>query len=364
MCILVYFILIILVIYLFDKYAYEIDQFLSKLRVFFRYKVFNLRTFDEYGIPHSYSMKHKEKFISPFYVVHYGLIYSRIYKNTLSDTKIHWQFDKTLDLWNEPPKIVKKEFFIHAADWIVENITELEGCHHIIYRFDWIYKGYPNGMLKAPWYSGLTDAYSIILLLRAYDITKDRKYLDSARKLYETSVTHIKDGGNLNYLNGFPWIEEYIDPKVIDYGKLPFVLNGMIYATFGIISYENYIGISNGYSDKLIESIIANLVSFVKGKWSYYDLIGTSANLKYHRIHVGLLEELIEYITKKSPKYSNYTRYLEDIKDLWEKSLKHSGIFYILYGERSFAYYNFVAFFLFFLLLCFIVGGFICKNII
>lgn len=356
----VYFILVTLVIYLFDKYAYEIDQFLSKLRVFIRYKVFNLRTFDEFGIPYSISIRHKEKFISPFYVVHYGLIYSRIYKDSVTDKKIHWQFDKTLDLWNEPPKSIKKEFFIYAADWVVKNMTELGGCYHIIYSFDWRYEGYPNGILKAPWYSGLTDAYAIILLLRAYDITKDKKYLDSAKKLYESSITHIRDGGNLNYLKGFPWIEEYIDPRVSDYDKLSFVLNGMIYATFGIVSYEAYLGISSGYSDKLIESIIANLTSFVKGEWSYYDLIGTSANLKYHRIHIGLLDELVDYMKKNPSKYSNHIGNLMDIKNLWRKSLKHLGIYYVLYGERSFAYYNFITFFAFSLLLCFVIGGFIC----
>jgi len=339
-----------IVSFTFNRFAYEIDQFNSKFRNLLKNKKFTLREFDESGIPYSISPKYNEKFVSPFYVVHYGLIYSNSYKERHKYNGLHWNFNETLELWNEKPLKVKN--FIALSDWIVQNIKEINGKFHLVYSFDWIYKGYPNNLLRAPWYSGLTDAYSLLLLLRAYDVSRDVKYLDAADKLYMSSISLISEGGSLNFLNDKPWIEEYIDPKVKEYDRLPYVLNGMIYATYGIIAYESFRNMENGYSRKLIESIFSNLEKFYNNGWSYYDLIKTSANLKYHRIHKGLLTELINF-TKK--------RYFGDNKTLldkaqkillaWEKSCNNLGLYYILYGEKSFTYWHFVAFYIFVLLL-------------
>jgi len=363
MCFIILIVLIISIIILFNKYAYEIDQFNSKIRNCIVKGEFNLRVFDDKGIPYSISPNKRNKFVSPFYVVHYGLLYSGIYKKDKNYKGIHWRFDSSLDLWNEPPKSIKREYFIYAANWLVDHIAKFDGCYHIIYNFDWKYKNYPNGKLNSPWYSGLTDGYSIILFLRAYDVTKDEKYLECAQKMYEACITPISNNGNLNLLDGLPWIEEYIDPKVKDYHRLPFVLNGMIYATYGVIAYENYMEIINGYSKALIRSIIYNLNKFVNKRWSFYDLVGTSANLKYHRIHVGLLKELYDYI-KDIPEFSEDIRDIETVMNIWKKSLNNIGINYILYGEKTVTYYHFLVSFILTVIIIFLIWFYICRKFI
>lgn len=340
---LIYFIGITII---FNRFAYEIDQFNSKLRNFLFRGEFSLRKFKD-GIPYSISPKLDSFFVSPFYVVHYGLIYSKIYKESYQKFGLHWSFDKTLDLWNEKPPVIKSEFFIKLSDWIVDNVRLLNGRYHLIYNFDWPYKGYVNNSLKAPWYSGLTDGYAIVLLLRAYDVTKNVKYLDVADKLYLSTITPIFDGGSLNFLDGKMWIEEYVDPKIGDYSKMSYVLNGMIYGTYGIISYEYYRNIKDGYSKNLIESIFFNLDKFYHSGWSFYDLIGNSSNLKYHRIHKALLDELIEFTKFMYPDiYEKYCNKIEYINSKWTTSYNNLGFFYILYGEKSFTYFHFLGFYI------------------
>lgn len=63
----------------FNFFAYEINQFNAKLRVLVRTGELGLRAFDDRGMPVSRNARTGEDFVSPFYVVHYGLIYSDIH---------------------------------------------------------------------------------------------------------------------------------------------------------------------------------------------------------------------------------------------------------------------------------------------
>ncbi len=346
----------------FDKFAYYIDNFNAKIRILITKGSSKLRTFDENGIPYSFNPRIKDKFISPFYVVHYGLLYSQVYKESLdnlSKERYIWKLDSTLPLWNIPPKrtskSVEREYFINSARWVVKNLKKFNRHYHLIYDFEWQYKGYPGGKLTPPWYSGLTDSYAIILLLRAYEITKDYIYIDAAKKLYETVTTTIDNGGDLNYLNGLPWIEEYIDPKVTDYNKLSYVLNGMIYAFYGVLAYEDYFQIRDGLSKKLSLSIYNSIDKYnMSNRWSLYDLIGGVANIKYHRIHIGLLEELV-FIN------GNFQLPVDKFRKLywgWKRGLSHPGFYLVVFGNKTIGYFHFLAEYILLLILpmVFIVG--------
>ena len=66
------------------------------------------------------------------------------------------------------------------------------GLTHLLYDFDWPYAAYPDGKLKAPWWSGLTDAYATTLLLRAWDCFGDQRYLDTAKQLYSSAISPVE----------------------------------------------------------------------------------------------------------------------------------------------------------------------------
>lgn len=330
-------------LFLFNYFAFYIDQFNTTIRIFAKTGEFhNERNFDANGIPVSKSPG-KEDFISPFYVIHYGLIYS----NSANGFGKHWELDPSMKYWNvEPPTFGDRENlrrFKFAADWIVSNLQEINNNSHLIYNFDWPYKGYENDELKGPWWSGLTDGYAIILLLRAGDFFRDEKYFIAAKSLYKSVLTPISNGGSLNELNGCPWIEEYVDPKAKS-EKMSFVFNGMIYATKGIEAFEESAG-ALGESKKLYECIERNVIKFDLNKWSYYDQIGNSSNIKYHRISSVLLDDLV------ASKRIKMTEDIARILPSWNIGVSNSGLFYIMKGPRSMAYWNFLVLLLLILLI-------------
>ena len=302
----------------FDKFAYEVDAFNARTRLALTTGDADVRNFNALGLPVSYSARTRQPYVSPFYVVHYGLVYSDPLAERFTERPA-WQPDPSRMVWNIPPPVSRQEYFKNCADWVVSNLARDHGQAHLLYQFDWPYHAYPNGGLTAPWWSGLTDGYAIILLLRAHDVYGDSKYLDAATKLYHSAIAGIPNGGSRNTFHGKPWIEEYVDPRA-DPGKLSFVLNGMIYATHGIEAYEKYMSISDPVAPALYDSIASNLGYFDRGKWSDYDAIGNSANLKYERVHVALLAGL--------PVLGNSAA-VTAIRDRWQRGLLNPGWYWL-----------------------------------
>lgn len=315
----------------FNKFAYEIDQFNAKTRTFLRTGKFDIRYFDGNGMPVSTDVRTGRQFISPFYVVHYGLMHSEAVRTADFDFVEHWRDDPSVALWNEPPEKLSAHQFKVNADWVVDNLSLLNGKMHLVYNFDWAYKNYPTGTLKAPWWSGLTDGYALLLMLRAHDVYKEEKYLKVADALYESVLTPLVAGGSLVELNGMPWIEEYVDPRV-KANDMSRVLNGMIYAYKGVKAYEDKRGSRYRLTAALRNSIISNIKEFDTGYWSMYDVIGTSSNIKYHRIHIALLED---------PDLRDAL--VDEIRSKWRYGAENSGVFWILSDGLNVAKIHFLA---------------------
>lgn len=280
--------------YLFNSYESELSEVTAKTANILRGNSFALREFDSNGIPYSNFARLKKKTISPFYVVHYGLIYSQNIPAPAGYNHL-WEKQKSVKYWNVQPdnNLITEENFYHSANWVVNHINQSKnGGVHLFYDFDWPYLNLKTGGLKAPWYSGLTDGMALTLLCRAYVLTKDLRYKSAAFGLYESLVKPIDKGGSLISLeNGDPWIEEYVDSRLPDHLQSK-VLNGMIYATFGVIDFENTFSVDKPVASRLLKSIRNNINEFDLGWWTSYDRIGTVANLKYHHVHIGLLDDL------------------------------------------------------------------------
>ncbi len=320
--------LFLLVIYLFNSYAYQVEAINARIRNWVVTGNTSIRQFNDKGLPVSSNPNINSEFISPFYVVHYGLLYSEFYNDKIKKQDFHWRKDASMELWNLPPKQIKEAYFKNCVEWLVNKVDTSFVQAHFIYEFDWPYKGYPDNHLTAPWWSGLTDAYAIVLMLRAYDIYKDEKYLAIAEKLYKSSLTAVEKNGSLTQLNGNIWIEEYVDPQA-DPDTLAYVLNGMIYATFGIKAYEDKFHIKNRYTPKLLKSIENNIHVFDAGSsWSNYDLIGNSCNMKYHKIQVALMEELYNI--------TQLDTFKEKAKQ-WKKGTRNIGLNWVLNAPDSMA---------------------------
>ena len=313
---------------LFNTFATQIDDLNAKMRNFLINGDINNKKFTQDGLP-VYSSPRIGEYTSPFYVIHYGLEHTSKCSQYNVSKKFHWRPDQTLAAWHESGITPSKDLLKKYADWVIENIKyDKRGNAHLFYNFDWPYEKFALGKLSSPWWSGLTDGHAITFMLRAYDCFADERYLRAATDLYASVTKPLSEGGSLSYLNGLPWIEEYID-RFVTIDTQTSVFNGMAYAYFGIKSFEEFKNFE-GIASDLRTSIIKNAHVFGKGCcWSYYDNVYESSNIKYHRVNLLLLKD-----------DRLYDESLNDLMTKLEIGDKLTVPFYFMYGPRTYALYH------------------------
>ncbi|MGC5324925.1 D-glucuronyl C5-epimerase family protein [Brevibacillus sp. SYSU BS000544] len=165
---------------------------------------------------------------------------------------------------------------IRSANYFVDEIVVLpSGVGVWYYSFDFL-----DGetLIKAPWVSGMAQGQGISVLVRAYLLTNEKKYLETAEKALK--AFYVKDQGtqNLFYDNNQDfWIEEYPQENTTH------VLNGYIYALFGIWDYYRVTQDKMALSlwQKGINSLKSNLPNYDVGNWSAYDQRSTKNDKHY-----------------------------------------------------------------------------------
>jgi hypothetical protein len=223
-----------------------------------------------------------------------------------------------LDIYTETEQRSYVEIFFKMAQWLIENQVIQNNIGVWFYNFDW-------GNIKKPWISGMAQGEALSVLARAYDLTKDEKYLSCAEKCMNSFKNDIANGGVTGLIDGkYKIFEEYVSLK-----KQTHVLNGFMYALWGI--YDYYL-ITRNQNDKAIfdEGILSLencLSSYDLGYWSKYDLNEkiNIASYMYHSLHVIQLSVLYEMsgsliIKHYSDLWSEYQKsYINCIKALIKK---------------------------------------------
>lgn len=188
------------------------------------------------------------------------------------------------DLFTDTGNPEYKEIFLKQADWFVNNLRVTQGGIGLWeYKFDFEYhKG-----LKAPWRSALAQGQGISVVLRAYLLTKDQKYLQAASKAFKSFEHQIDEPDGVTYIDekGYTWFEEliFIPPT--------HVLNGFIWALWGI--YDYYLVTQNQKAERLFNEAVRtlqdNIPKYDIGFWSIYHLVPTIlkeiASPYYQKLH-------------------------------------------------------------------------------
>ena len=190
-----------------------------------------------------------------------------------------------------------KQLFLNNANYLVENAVRHDNYTSWQYNFPW-----PTYGIASPWVSAMAQGQGIVVLIHAYNMTGDKKYLNSAHLALNSFYVEVKDGGvTYKNKNGW-WYEEYVTGTHVQ----PRVLNGMIYALFGIYEYYEFTGDQDAkfLFDQGIVSLKNNLYKYDTGNWTYYDAIGGRAPRSYHKIHVSQMLQL--YKITKDPFFKEY----------------------------------------------------------
>lgn len=256
--------------------------------------------FDDYGIPHSV---HNGKAI--YYIVtviQYGLICYDLFCKKQDVEKNKNNFFGVINWLDQ-----RKEFFKDAVVWRSND--------NIQYG------------LKKGWISGMYQGQALSLYLRAYQLSENSEYLETAEKILKSFYIDYEEGGFKRIdKDENIWFEEYPTETP------SFVLNGFVYGIFGLL--DLYRVTKNSEAKKLwdasIKTIVENLTKYDIWYWSVYDQKKKQLVSYYYQknVHIPLMQILYGLTQKEI--FNTYA-----IK--WEKSLKnplHRLITKIMYRVR------------------------------
>lgn len=180
------------------------------------------------------------------------------------------------------------------VQWLVKNKVDKDGMSFWYYTFP-----VPVHDCKPPWKSAMSQGLILSLLVRAHHLTKNKELSELAERVAVSMKIPTSKGGFL-YIDSKDdyWYQEYM-------GNCGFVLNGFIYAMWGVYDYYSY---SNNEEykmifDRCIQTLRHNLKRYDWrpgiAKWTVYDLKDKNpVNLLYHKLHISLLRDLY-MITKE-----------------------------------------------------------------
>lgn len=153
--------------------------------------------------------------------------------------------------------------------------------------------------------SSMIQSQGVSLLLRAYQLTGEEKYLTAAKKAFEGMLKPVSEGGTAFVKNGYIHLLEAVDR--------PMILNGAIYSSYGVL--DMWVLTGEEKYQKIWESVIGaikdELPNFDTGFWSKYCLDGAYASPFYQKVHITQLRVLAklchdEVFAQEAQKYEKY----------------------------------------------------------
>lgn len=133
-----------------------------------------------------------------------------------------------------------------------------------------------NYSLNKDWASAMSQGFGIGVMIQAYFVTKDEKYLRLSERMVRSFDYSIEEGGVQSNWDGFPFYEEYADPK-------SHVLNGFIFSLGGLYYSYQTTGNQDAYRlfEQGINSLKAKINRYDASFTSYYNMLIEGGVAKY-----------------------------------------------------------------------------------
>lgn len=222
------------------------------------------------------------------------------------------------------------DFFWNQINWLVTNQTE-QGI------FPHNYSMRHNGhQLVSGWGSALTQGFAISALVRAYNVSNDKRYLNAAILALQPFETDVEDNGIRTDNEFGVWYEEYPSKEGSDH-----VLNGFLFGLYGL--HDLYKFLDNDKAERLfsdgVHSVKQTLPLFANDYWSKYSLSQKSTlknhfNLgspSYQKLHADQLRVL--YILTSDEIFKEYSEKIE--KQYWTVFGLSIQVAYIYYRDLN-----------------------------
>jgi len=208
-----------------------------------------------------------------------------------------------------------KILFLNCTDSLVDRLV-LRGDFSV-WPYYYVFSRAQMYGCKIPWVSALAQGQGISVLVRAYSLTQNEKYLLAARHSLGAFKVPMKDGGVLSVDDDNDWwYEEYACAK----SKPSGVLNGFIFALLGI--YDFHLMMGDKVSKQLFEEGISTLRNHLRDfdtncpyKLTYYDRQKHIVAFPYHLLHIKLVKILHDITGKEI--FKIYQKKWERYKREW-----------------------------------------------
>ena len=174
----------------------------------------------------------------------------------------------------------------NVYEWIIKNIKKDYSFDNLFQELDRGFEYYSNN-------SAMTQGEALSFLIRVVKYNLVRGISDEATKLikniFENMILPLEKGGTIIQRGDEIYFCEYC--RRDEY----IVLNGWIFAIFGLYDYQQYFKdpISKRYLDKTLKTLEKNIKNFIlKNNWSYYDNKGRISSPIYQELHIHLMDAL------------------------------------------------------------------------
>lgn len=180
-----------------------------------------------------------------------------------------------LDLFLESKDSRYKIKFKQCADWALDHQLVSGAWDNFSYY-------YPNNP-----YGAMAQGEGASLLLRAYKLYEEIKYLDAAKKAIDYMLISKEHGGCTSFSGS--------DVIFLEYPHRKAVMNGWIFAWWGLYDYVLATGDDGTYKNLMnmsLTSLISYMPQFRNKYWSIYDLEGRIASPFYHNLHIAQMQAM------------------------------------------------------------------------
>ena len=255
-------------------------------------------------------------------IIHYT---DNIYDGRFDENGVPLINDGLGELYYSPVNICQYAFMVHANFFENKNEKDkqtLSACIKVLENMKtetastvcWIQTKYNKRYdIQPPWVGAMDQGQALSFYTRYYQLTNEIYYLQQAEKIAAYFDVNIENGGFKRFdENGNIWFEEYPSSEP------SFVLNGFIYALYGLIDFYR---ITEGQKvkktiDRCFNTLTNNLHKYDSGYWSYYDQLKKELVRYYYQknVHVPQLKSL--FILTENKVFNKYA-----LK--WEKNLNN-----------------------------------------
>lgn len=220
----------------------------------------------------------------------------------------------------------KRSLFLRIANWFYENRTEDDNLG--VYWLTDVPK--PEYGVTEAWKSGFSQSRGLSVLLRAWQLTGDDKYLFASKKALIPFTKDISEGGvAVDLYGGAPIYEEYVAAKPTR------VLDGHNFCLFGIYDAVRAITpevdekahqLAKSIFEKGIAGLVKRLPEYDLGYWMLFNLCEldfypkndpcTIGYLRLVRAQLGILNQITPHpvLQAYEAKMKRYDRFSNIIR--------------------------------------------------